>query len=133
MMTAAAPQQNNSTQAVRNLSELLDHTFARLVFRKEVSEAIADLVTKLGEVWQVTEREQWAEVVALCQQHPVYWLLDQDPFTHRARTKPRGYAGDAVLIDYIYRGLPNSRDTSELGREIFQYTAGFSRSARAVR
>jgi len=29
-------------------------------------------------------------------------VLHADPFTYRAFSKPRGYAGDAVMMDYIY-------------------------------
>ena len=37
-----------------------------------------------------------------CLDHPLCDLLHQDPFTYRAFSKPRGYAGDAVMMDYIY-------------------------------
>lgn len=37
-----------------------------------------------------------------CLSHFLRGLLHQDPFTYRAFSKPRGYAGDAVMTDYIY-------------------------------
>ena len=43
-----------------------------------------------------------------CLNHPIRDLLHQDPFTYRAFAKPRGYAGDAVMMDYIY-GLGEAR------------------------
>lgn len=46
---------------------------------------------------------EWRRTVALCRRHPLLALCHQDPFTRRAFEKPRGYAGDAPLIDFIYR------------------------------
>ena len=58
------------------------------------------------------------------------WLLE-DPYTARAFHKPRGYAGDAQLIDLIYdRTVPEA--TSERGRDVFAITTDFPTSA-AVR
>lgn len=34
--------------------------------------------------------------------HPLADAILQEPIVRRARTKPRGYAGDAVLIDHFY-------------------------------
>ena len=48
------------------------------------------------------EPETWPQYVHACLQDPVCNLLYQDPFTYRAFSKPRGYAGDAVMMDYIY-------------------------------
>lgn len=56
-----------------------------------------------------------------CQQHPLHALAQQDPYTHRAATKPRGYAGDAVMMDFIYSGTSPSGATT-LGAGIFGAT-----------
>jgi extracellular factor (EF) 3-hydroxypalmitic acid methyl ester biosynthesis protein len=37
-----------------------------------------------------------------CLEHSLIDLVHQCPFTYHAFTKPRGYAGDAELIDFIY-------------------------------
>jgi SAM-dependent methyltransferase len=68
---------------------------------------------------------EWQDSVALCVHHSLKEMIHQDPFTQRAFTKPRGYAGDAKLLDYIYGreerwSLPDS--VSPLGRSIFDYT-----------
>ena len=72
------------------------------------------------------DRESWQEYARACLDHPLRHLLHQDPFTYRAFSKPRGYAGDAVMMDYIY-GLGEAQQaTSEAttsGRAIFSYMA----------
>ena len=79
--------------------------------------------------------QEWPAYAQSCVSHPVCSLLHQDPFTYRAFAKPRGYAGDAVMMDYIY-GLGEAgqaaRDATPLGRAIFQYM-GTRPSAKAVR
>jgi len=59
------------------------------------------------------------EVLSVCLSHPLRQVIHQDPYTRHSFYRPRGYAGDAALIDFIY-GLrsPETTDT-ELGRFIF--------------
>jgi hypothetical protein len=58
--------------------------------------------------------------------HPIHTLLCEDPMTGRAFTRPRGYAGDAVMMDYLYQ-LGDTAGalarTTPLGREIYQFVA----------
>src|SRR5262245_11968348 len=81
------------------------------------------------------EPEVWPEYARACLSHPVRNLLHQDPFTYRAFSKPRGYAGDAVMMDYIY-GMGEAgraaREATPMGRAIFRHMATRP-SARAVR
>src|SRR5262249_18733426 len=70
-------------------------------------------------------REEWQRLVRFCLGHPLQALLHQDPFTRHAFSKPRGYPGDAALLDYIYGqdegwGLP--LDTTRLGQAIHEFT-----------
>lgn len=68
--------------------------------------------------------ESWPEYARICRNHPICGLLHQDPFTYRAFSKPRGYAGDAVMMDYIY-GIGEAREEAQnatpLGRAILQH------------
>jgi len=68
-------------------------------------------------------------------QHPLIDLVHQDPFTRHSYEKPRQYAGNAELLDYIYGCRPVPPDTTELGREIFSYTtnSGAPQRVRARR
>jgi hypothetical protein len=81
------------------------------------------------------EAESWPDFARSCLNHPLRELLHQDPFTYRAFSKPRGYAGDAVMMDYIYGLGEAGRAASEatpMGRAIFSHM-GTRPSARAVR
>ena len=54
--------------------------------------------------------------------HPIAAMVREDPLTRRSCEKPRGYAGDAVLLDLIYRAeCPTP--VSDLGAAIFAYTS----------
>jgi hypothetical protein len=99
---------------------------------------VAPALDELFEELRARREEEpatWPEYAQECLSHPVRHLLHQDPFTYRVFSKPRGYAGDAVMMDYIY-GLGEAgqaaREATPLGRAIFQYM-GTRPSARAVR
>jgi extracellular factor (EF) 3-hydroxypalmitic acid methyl ester biosynthesis protein len=65
--------------------------------------------------------------------HRIRDYMYADPFTFRAFSKPRGYAGDAVMMDQIY-GLKEERLDAPIA-DIFRYTTGaaMARSVRARR
>ncbi len=74
---------------------------------------------------------QWNDCVKKIRESSLLQLVHQDPFTQRAFHKPRGYAGDAVMMDYIY-GVEEgwqAPETSVLGSNVFQYTSNAAASA----
>ncbi|BDA83454.1 methyltransferase [Aureimonas sp. SA4125] len=77
----------------------------------------------------------WQDLVPIAQAHPISVLIHQDPFTQRSFEKPRGYSGDAGLLDFIYRH-PDAEAavaaSSDLGRAIYEYTSA-APAASAVR
>lgn len=60
----------------------------------------------------------------VCGNHPIAGIIRQDPYVRRAYEKPRGYAGDAIMLDYIYR--PKSIDASMATRVVHEATTGLS-------
>ena len=81
--------------ALRNLDEAAEH-FAQGRWREAMP--LVDHTCKAsrralqGAAWSAFANED-------CIAHPVREFLHQDPFTRRSFQKPRGHAGDAVLID----------------------------------
>lgn len=73
----------------------------------------------------------WRAVREAVVDHDLRALIHQDPMTRRSFEKPRGYAGDAVLLDYIYR-LRVPDDAPDVGRAVYDYAVGRP-AARAVR
>lgn len=71
-----------------------------------------------------SSRGEWKKLIDLGRDHSLRRIVHEDPFTRRAFQKPRGYAGDAVMMDYIYgREEDWTRPTaSVVGQAIFEYT-----------
>ena len=104
-----------------NLVALLDRAEA-LIRAGQAVAAFRLLTPPLSALWsEARATGRGDEMMATCRAHPLHALVQQDPFTHRAASKPRGYAGDAVMMDYIYGATP-PEDTSALGREVFAAT-----------
>lgn len=59
-----------------------------------------------------------SQILPACKVHALAALLQEDPYTHRAVLKPRGYAGDAVMMDYLYFQTPPV-GCSQKGKQIF--------------
>ncbi len=70
-------------------------------------------------------------LIADAHAHDIFPSLQQDPYTHRAFTKPRGYAGDAVMMDYVYQTIP-TKHISPMGAGIFQATTRVSMGLSVV-
>lgn len=77
---------------------------------------------------------EWREFIATqVLPHPVREVVHADPFTYRAYSKPRGYAGDAVMMDYIYGYTAAEIDRLPgVTRRIFDYCTSTA-SPEAVR
>lgn len=115
---------------------LLDHAYDELGSPRGVGEGMDKLVLGLRSLRQRSSPQAWeAFCKSECIGHPVRYLVHQDPLTERAFFKPRGYPGDAVLLDLFY-GADGSRayvdDATPLGRRIYNYTSG-APAARALK
>jgi SAM-dependent methyltransferase len=102
-------------------------TIQNKILDGSVAEGMHDLMPLLQGRRLRSSESAWSEFVGKCLAHPLRELVHQDPFTYRVFSKPRGYAGDAVMLDYVYgrdEGWPVPEGTTALGEKIFQYTTG---------
>ena len=114
--------------------KILDYAYEK-VQDGHVTEGMRELLPVLQARRIKSSEPEWAEYVEVCLRHPLRGMLHQDPFTFRAFSKPRGYAGDAVLLDYVYgreEHWPAPDATTHLGKQIFEFTTG-SAACEAVR
>jgi extracellular factor (EF) 3-hydroxypalmitic acid methyl ester biosynthesis protein len=74
---------------------------------------------------------EWLNTVHAIRGSGILSVVHQDAFTSRAFSKPRGYAGDAVMMDYIYGREENwaNPPMSEIGNRVFGYTTSAAASA----
>lgn len=77
--------------------------------------------------------DEWKRFTEFAQSHPIKSVLHQDPFSSHSYRKPRGYSGDADLLDYMYGAADPPPETTEIGREIFSYTARTAPAPISVR
>ena len=67
----------------------------------------------------------WRQLIPIAQDHPINEFLQQDPFTAWSVEKPRGYSGDAQLLDFVY-GHPSVADmvdrATPFGRAVYGFT-----------
>jgi len=112
---------------------VLDESY-KLLSSGQIGVGLDVLMGGLSELRSAADPEEWD---SFCRSavidHPLGSIIWQDPFTAHSFKKPRGYPGDAQLLDYIYGKSPVPQGTSLLGDAIFQYnlTRQAPRSVRA--
>lgn len=97
---------------------MFDRAYAEIV-GGDVHTAMGHLRTSLRELRGHLPPDEWSSLGAQGRQHSLHGLLLESPFTRRAYEKPRGYAGDAGLMDLIY-GM-TAEDLSPLGGMLYGY------------
>lgn len=104
----------------------------------DISAAFAMLCQELYETRRSLSTAEWQEFASVaCREHPLHALLAQDPLTARAFDKPRGYAGDAVMLDLVYAAEDGYQPadiarSTPLGQHIYRATLQ-APAAQAVR
>lgn len=86
----------------------------------DVHTHMAELYQGLYHLRRKCDREEW-HVFCLesTRAHPLRELLHQCPYSRHSFARPRGYAGDADLIDYVYSRRETSAPT--LGQDIYRF------------
>src|SRR5262245_16671668 len=100
-------------------TEILDQTHEDIL-EGDTHAAMGRLRLSLREWRSRLPAADWAAVGQQARRHPIHEVLLESPFTRRAYQKPRGYAGDAGLMDLIY-GLAPATELSPLGGMLYGY------------
>ena len=110
---------------------VLDTVLERIA-RGERGAALDALFAALDEIRDGLDELEWQNFAKdVVPRHPLAELIHADPLTRRAFAKPRGYAGDAVLLDYIY-GILDASDEGPLSQLVHEYCSR-RHAIRAVR
>lgn len=113
-----------------DLHECLDAAVADLVGDRVLA-GMARLFADLRGLRQRLNPKEWRAAVSICRSHPLSDLLCEDPVTARSLARPRGYPGDADLLDLIYGHGPVPA-TTERGAAVYRFNV-MSPAAQAVR
>ncbi|WP_064695185.1 class I SAM-dependent methyltransferase [Rhizobium aegyptiacum] len=124
-----SPNQDHQTGLLRTAEAefaiIISLAMQRFAAGKDLPEAVRWLIGQLHDVRQKCGAAVWQKLIPLIQAHPSAKILQQCPFTRWSFEKPRGYSGDASLIDFIY-GHPAVAEevarSTHLGLDIFEYT-----------
>ncbi|KQO96093.1 hypothetical protein [Methylorubrum extorquens] len=98
-----------------------------------LTDAVIDLLRVLKETF--SDRTWREAVLPAARAHALASLVHECPFTRHSFTKPRGYPGDAGLLDFVYRhptARPSQEAATEAGRTVMTFTVGVT-ACEAVR
>jgi len=115
----------------RTLRMLLDQTVEQLL-HNDISR-LDDFVDYLNAIRLSRSATEWRALIAdVIEPHGVLGFLHEEPLMRRAYEKPRGYPGDAPLLDLIYGDIPYNGDITALGAQLHRW-AGTHSGFRSVR
>ena len=109
MQTVAGAPSNHAIR--ETFSEQLDDLHTRLLDGDDAA-AFPDLCALLSERREQFDGVAWrAFINRVCLSHPISRMVHREPMTAHSFAAPRGYHGDAELLDYAYRlHAVNTRD-----------------------
>jgi len=131
VMTLAMPvtalELTQSAEAARHgspdlyLRKLLDRASKQL--RAVDLSSMDAFIDALDELRRDVGQPEWTRLIAeVVAPHPIVSQMHEEPLMRRAFEKPRGYAGDAVMLDLAYRHRPYSVTLTRLGAALHVWT-----------
>lgn len=124
--------QNISSMNIAHASaDRLDFAYSHLL-SEDVYGAMNTLHEFLGDMRGDMPTQEWRAFASGFRSHNLHEVLLQSPFARRSFEKPRGYAGDAALIDLIYGCGPRPDNLTSLGQAIYAWEFDSS-GCRSVR
>ncbi|WP_407176714.1 class I SAM-dependent methyltransferase [Bradyrhizobium sp. STM 3562] len=113
---------------------LLDEV-SQMFSTQPAADAMSCLVSGLCDLRERLDGHEWRLLRSEWMHHPLARVVHQDPLTSWSYRKPRGYPGDARLLDFIYGETNIAAQVSSatrLGREIYGFTSEMA-CAAAIR
>lgn len=117
--TYAPPTRASELATLHRAEQTLDVTLA-LLNDGLIETGFAQLIPGLRQARAELSPDAWRTFASeRCLEHPLGAVMHEDPFVYRAFQKPRGYAGDAGVLDLIYGAVPVPADTSARGEQLY--------------
>jgi hypothetical protein len=107
------------------LALVLQATRQQISLQKAPAEIIGPLMARLETMRLRLHADVWRALAPIVQNHSVLDYFLEDPMTRWSFAKPRGYSGDAQLLDYIYcdpHVADDVANASEIGKALYSYT-----------
>ncbi|TPJ36539.1 class I SAM-dependent methyltransferase [Mesorhizobium sp. B2-5-13] len=107
------------------LALILYATQQQVEQQKFPAEIVRRLLSLLNALRAKVHPDVWQALIPVAQNHPIQKYFLEDPLTHWSFTKPRGYSGDAQLLDYIYcdpHVAESVANASEIGKALYSHT-----------
>ncbi|TPI31966.1 class I SAM-dependent methyltransferase [Mesorhizobium sp. B3-2-1] len=107
------------------LALILHATQQQIEQHKDPAEITRRLTSHLSATRSKVHPDVWQALIPVVQNHPVMKYFLEDPLTRWSFTKPRGYSGDAQLLDYIYcdpHVAESVASASEIGKALYSHT-----------
>ncbi|PAQ00080.1 class I SAM-dependent methyltransferase [Mesorhizobium mediterraneum] len=107
------------------LALILHATHQQVEQRKDPAEIIRRLMSYLDATRSKVHPDVWQALIPVVQNHPILEYFLEDPLTRWSHDKPRGYSGDAQLLDYIYcdpHVAESVASASEIGKALYSHT-----------
>ena len=122
------------TSSVSSPTAFIDRCHSKLAL-DDIS-GMPELAGALDTIRRDLSPEEWQAYIAdVVVPHRVRPLLYEEPFTRRAFEKPRGYAGDAPMLDLVYADCSPRMRLTPLGAKLHDWaiTSAGCASVRARR
>lgn len=107
------------------LALILHATREQIEQGDDPAEIIRRLMSHLNATRSKVHPDVWQALIPVMQNHPVLEYFLEDPLTRWSFSKPRGYSGDAQLLDYIYcdpHVAESVANASEIGKALYTHT-----------
>jgi SAM-dependent methyltransferase len=107
------------------LALILHATHQQIGHREDPAQIIHRLMSYLEATRSKVHPDVWHALIPVVQNHPVLPYFLEDPLTRWSYEKPRGYSGDAQLLDYVYcdpHVAESVANASEIGKSLYSHT-----------